>query len=107
MLDFLHRYGLLHLLLNTIYVGFGMVVALLLAWKLRLERRFVVRTPFLYRLLLLAVAFAGLLTLLAPGSDRFAAAAVVGLLVGFGAAYLSRAQAKARVDRGGSSSRTG
>lgn len=94
MLDFLHRTHVLHVLLNTTYVGLGIVVGRFLAWRLGLERRFIVRAPFLRQLVLLAVALAILITLVIPDSRHLAAGSIVGLLTGFGAAYLSRAQAK-------------
>lgn len=94
MLDFLHRALVLHVLLNTTYVGLGIVVGRFLAWRVGLERRFIVRSPFLLQLVVLAVAIAILITLLIPDSRHLAAGIVVGLVTGFGASYLSRAQAK-------------
>lgn len=96
MLDFLHRTLVLHVLLNTTYVGFGIVVGRFLAWRVGLERRFIVRSTFLRQLVVFAIALATLITLLVPDSRHLAAGLVVGLFTGFGASYLSRAQAGAR-----------
>jgi hypothetical protein len=94
MLDFLHRTYVLHVLLNMTYVGLGIVAGRFLAWRVGLERRFIVRSTFLRQLVVLAVAIAILITLLIPESRHLAAGIVLGLLTGFGASYLSRAQAK-------------
>lgn len=94
MLDFLHRYMVLHLLLNLSYVGIGIVAGVLLAWKVGLERRFEVRRSFLLRLLLIAVALAGLITLLTSETGHLVFGSLAGIAAGFVAAYLSRAQAK-------------
>jgi len=102
MLDFLHRTLALHLLLNTTYVALGMAVGLVVAWKVGLERRFVVRKRFLLRLLLVAVVLAGLITLLTDDVGHFVIGGLLGLLAGFASAYLSRAQAKPGDGSGGS-----
>ena len=104
MLDTLNRTFLLHLLLNATFVLLGAVVGLIVAWKVGLERRFIVRPPFLRRVLLLAVALAALVTLLAPDSGHIVLGLVIGLLTGFGAAYLSRIQGKPKAGPGGGAS---
>ncbi len=93
MLDFLHRALVLHVLLNTTYVGLGIVVGRFLAWRVGLERRFIVRPAFLRQLVVLAIALATLISLLVPDTRHLAAGIVVGLFTGFGSSYLSRAQA--------------
>ncbi len=107
MLDLLDRTFLLHLLLNTTYIGLGVVLGLLLAWKVGLERRYVVRAPFLRRVLLLTLALAVLITLLARDSIHFVAGTVGGLVAGFAVAYLSRVQAKPKAGQGGTSGQPG
>jgi phage shock protein PspC (stress-responsive transcriptional regulator) len=94
MLDFLQRHLVLHLLLNTAFVGFGVVVGLLLAWRVGLERRFDVRPRFLRVIVVVAVVLAGLITLLTADSRHLVLCVVGGVVAGFVAAYLSRAQAK-------------
>lgn len=94
MLEFLHRTQLLHLLLNTAYVAIGMALGLVVAWKVGLERRFVVRRRFLILLLIVALALGGLVTLLTADTGHFVIGGILGLLAGVGTAFLSRAQAK-------------
>lgn len=106
MLEFLHRFLLLHLLLNTSYVALGMAAGLLLAWRTGVERRFVVRAPFLRRVLLLALAISGLITLLTSDTVHFLFAFLAGLVAGLASAYLARAQAKPGAPAGSSPNRS-
>jgi len=105
MLEFLHRFLLLHLVLNTSYVALGMAVGLLLAWRTGVERRFVVRAPFLRRVVLLALAIAGLITLLTSDTVHFFFGTLAGFVAGLAAAYLARAQAKTNAPAGNTASR--
>lgn len=94
MLDFLHEYFVLHLLLNATYVSIGIVVGRFLAWRMGVERRYRVRSPFVLILLLLAILCSVLITVFVSDPPHFWTSIVGGLAVGFGTAYWSRRQAK-------------
>lgn len=94
MFDFLHEYFFLHALLNAAYVGIGIVAGRFLAWVTHVERRYVVRPPFVLILVLLAVALSLLITARTADSSHILLGIVAGIAVGFGTAFWSRHQAR-------------
>lgn len=101
MFDVLHEYFFLHALLNATYVGIGIVAGRFLAWATHVERRYVVRPPFLLILVLLAVALSLLITAQTADSSHILLGIVAGVAVGFGTAYWSRHQARPPAKKSG------
>ncbi len=99
MFDFLHEYFVLHALLNAAYVGIGIVGGRFLAWVTRVERRYVVRPPFILILVLVAVLLSLLITTLTADSRHILLGIVLGVGAGFGTAFWSRRHAKAPAPR--------
>lgn len=86
--------GILHVLVNALYVAIGIVAGHVLAWLLRVERRRVIRTRFVLIVALCAVALGWAVTLLTPDSVHLGGGIAVGVPIGFLVSLGSRMRSK-------------
>lgn len=86
--------GILHVLVNALYVTVGIVAGNVVALLLRIERRSVVRLPFVVALLVVALVVGLLVTLLTPDTVHVGAGLLVGLPIGVLTALFSRLRSK-------------
>jgi len=86
--------GILHVLVNALYVTIGIVAGHVLAWLLRVERRRVIRIRFVLIVALCAFALGWAITLLTPDSIHLGGGIAVGIPAGFLVSLGSRMRSK-------------
>lgn len=90
----LHEYFILHVLLNAAYVSVGIVLGRFLAWATGVERRYRIRSEFIFVFVVLAVVTSLLITTLTADPAHFVLSILGGLAGGFVSALWSRRQAQ-------------
>lgn len=86
--------GILHVLVNQLYVAVGIVAGNVVALLLRIERRSVVRLPFVVVLLVVALVVGLLITLSTPDTVHVGTGVLLGIPIGVLTALLSRVRSK-------------